>query len=175
MKGESRIERDRGTHQTLALHAVVDPALSCSEGEARDLLVPAAPAVLTLRAAARVRPCLAVTVQLVAGHSPLLTAALVTAVPPLRPVTVTLPLEPAVVGALSPPLTLTAVAPGTVKASGCLMACVSPGLALVDIPAGGGAVHWVVVTGVPLLAGAVVPTHFIDTDTLTPASVHRLS
>ena len=155
----------------------MNPALARREGEAGDVLVRTVPGVPTLRTAARAGLCLAVTVQLGAGHSAPLTPALVTPLNPLRPVTVPLSLQQAVQGALllAPPLALAAVGPGTVDAGGGGVAGGGPGLALVQVPAGGGARHWVVVAGVPLPAGAVVPPDLVNTDTLPHTAVDLLS
>ena len=154
----------------------MDPALARGEGEARDVLVRTGPGVPALRTAARAGVCLAVTVQLGAGHSALLTPALVTALHPLRPLTVLHSLQHAVQGTLlGPALALAAVGPATVDAGGGGVAGGRPCLALVQVPAGGGARHRVVVGGVALPAGAVVPAHLVNTDTLPNTAVDLLS
>ena len=154
----------------------MDPALARREGEARDVLVRTGPGVPTLRTAARAGVCPAVTVQLGAGHSANLTPALVTALHPLRPLTVLHSLQHAVQGTLllGPALALAAVGPATVDAGGGGVAGGRPPLALVQVPAGGGARHRVVVGGVALPAGAVVPADLVNTDTLPHTAVHLL-
>ena len=98
--GESRAVVRPAVHlavETLALHTVVHPALAGTEGEAGDVLVRTAGRDLALGTAGRV--CVwaaALTLQLAALHPAGLTAALVTAVLPLRPVTPGLPLQSAV-------------------------------------------------------------------------------
>ena len=170
-----RQTRERETDQTLALHAVVDPALSGGECEARDVLVATVPGVPAVGTAARLVTCLTVTLHLLTAHSAPLTPALVAAVPPGGALTVLLPLQDAVhaavLSSLSPSLTLAPVGPGTVDAGGGLVAGRRPGLALVHVPAGGEAVHWIVVGGVSLPAGAVVPASLVHTDTLPAAPV----
>ena len=159
--------------ETLALHAVVHPALAGTEGEAGDVLVGTAGRELALRAAGRV--CVrvtALTLQLGALQPAGQTAALVTAVLPLRPVTPPLPRQSAVQGAVPPRLTVAPVTAGRVDTGGRVVTGRRHRLALVHIPAGGGVLQRVVVGGVARLAGTVVPAHSVYTDALLSTAVH---
>ena len=152
----------------------MDPALARGEGEARDVLVRTGPGVPALRTAARAGICPAVTVQLGAGHSANLTPALVTALHPLRPLTVLHSLQHAVQGAvlLGPPLALAAVGPSTVDAGGGGVAGGQAQLALVLVDANRLSVgaRRILVGAVACLALAQVPAKAIR----RPISVKKL-
>ena len=130
--------------QTLALQAGVDPPLPGAEGEAGDVLVRTAGLLLALRAAGRVSQLVrsvTLTLQLSALQPARPAAAVVAAVNPLRPLTEPPTLQSAVqrAGRGVPRLTLAPVTAGRVDTAGRQVAGRRPRLALVNIPAGGGA------------------------------------
>ena len=122
----------------------MDPPLPGAEGEAGDVLVRTAGLLLALRAAGRVSQLVwsvTLTLQLSALQPARPAAAVVAAVNPLRPLTEPPTLQSAVQGAGRgvPRLTLAPVTAGRVDTAGRQVAGRRPRLALVNIPAGGGA------------------------------------